>query len=81
MVTENLGGEMALSGKVGNWPGTVTTEGFELAQKFIEHVKSINIEIDEGWTVDDIIKKENYYIVSAKNARGEEQKYETKEKY
>ncbi len=78
MVTENLGGEMARSGKVGNWPGTVTTEGFELAQKFIEHVRSISIAIDEGWSIDDIIQKEDHYVVSAKNARGEEQKYETK---
>ncbi len=78
IVTDNLGGEVALSGVVENWPGTKSIQGFELAQNFFEHVKSYGPVIDEGWRVEKIQPEKNYFIVSAKNARGEEKSYETK---
>ena len=46
IVALDTGGEVALSGEVGNWPGILSIQGFELAQKFTEHVKYYGVEID-----------------------------------
>lgn len=78
IVTYDLGGEVALSGEVNNWPGTLSIQGFELAQKFIEHIKSYGVEIDEGWKVEKITPIEKHYKITAKNATGEKRDYETK---
>ncbi len=78
IVTDDIGGEVALSGIVNNWPGILEIQGFELAQKFHEHVKSYGVEIDQGFRVEKIISEKNYHIVLAKSASGEEKQYKTK---
>ncbi len=78
MITKDLGGEVALSGEVGNWPGIINIQGFELAKKFTDHVKSYEVDIEEGFNVEKIEQKEKYLIVYAKNFSGEEKTYETK---
>lgn len=78
IVTDDLGGEVALSGVVNNWPGIIEIQGFELAKKFTEHVRSYGVEIDEGLRATEIKSKNNYHIVTAKNANGEIKTYETK---
>jgi len=78
IVTDDLGGEVALSGVVNNWPGNIEIQGFELAKKFTEHVRSYGVEIDEGLRASKIESKENYHIVTAKNAIGKISTYETK---
>lgn len=78
IVTDNIGGEVALSGVVNNWPGILEIQGFELAKKFHEHVKSYGVETEEGWRIEKIISEKNYHTLVAKNARGEEKTYETK---
>lgn len=78
MITKDLGGEVALSGEVANWPGIISTQGFELAQKFTEHVKSYGVDIEEGWEVTKIVSEKNHHIVTAQNASGKTQDYETK---
>lgn len=78
VVTDNIGGEVALSGVVNNWPGIIDIQGFELAKKFAEHAKSYGVQFDEGWRVTDIQPVKKHYVVTAKNATGKEQTYETK---
>lgn len=78
IITKDIGGEVALSGEVNNWPGIETIQGFELAQNFAKHVKSYGIKIDEGWEIEKITKKENYFILNLKNAAKEEKEIETK---
>lgn len=78
VVAKDIGGEVALSGEVENWTGTIKTTGFELSQKFHEHVKSYGVQIDEGFGVEDIRQEENVHIVLAKNLAGEERTYRTK---
>ena len=78
IVTDNLGGEVALSGVVNNWPGIIEIQGFELAQKFTEHVRSYGIDIDEGLRVEKIEASEKHYRVIARDAVGEIREYETK---
>ncbi len=78
IVTDDIGGEVALSGVVNNWPGILEIQGYELAQKFNEHVKSYGVEIDQGFRVEKIISEKNYHTVIARNASGEEKQYQTK---
>lgn len=78
VVTDNIGGEVALSGETNNWPGIKSIQGYDLAQQFYEHAKSYGVEFDEGYLVTDIVPMKNYHIVKAKNAVGEERAYETK---
>ena len=78
IVTDDIGGEVALSGVVNNWPGIIEIQGFELAQKFNEHVKSYGVEIDQGYRVASITSQNNHHTILAKNAIGEEKTYETK---
>ncbi len=44
IITKDIGGEMALSGIVENYPGFPATNGVELTQKFKEHMKKYGIE-------------------------------------
>ncbi|MDD4476761.1 MAG: FAD-dependent oxidoreductase [Patescibacteria group bacterium] len=72
IITDNIGGEVALSGVINNWPGMPGVKGYELAQKFAEHAKSAGATIDVGWKVEKIYQEKNYLAVAAKNAIGEE---------
>jgi len=78
IVTDNIGGEVALSGQVENWPGIKSIQGFELAKQFAEHVKAYGVEIDEGWRVESALKKDGHFVITAKNAKSEEKTYEAK---
>lgn len=78
MVALDLGGEVALSGEVNNWPGIINIQGFELAQKFSEHVKSYGVDIDEGWRVENVTPIKKHYKITAKNGNNETRTYEAK---
>ncbi len=78
IVTLDVGGEVALSGIVNNWPGIIEIQGYELAKKFNEHVKSYGVEIDTGYRVEKIISEKNYHTVVAKDGAGVEKQYQTK---
>ncbi len=78
VVAKDLGGEVALSGDVDNWPGIIHTTGIELAANFANHVKSYEAPIDQGYEVIRITQEKNYHIVTAKNDVGEEKTYKTK---
>lgn len=78
IVTLDTGGEVALSGEVANWPGIINIQGFELAQKFTEHVRSYGVQIDEGLKVKKITPVKNYYKITAADGNDKEQEYETK---
>ncbi|MDO8626168.1 MAG: FAD-dependent oxidoreductase [Candidatus Magasanikbacteria bacterium] len=78
LITENIGGEVALSGETNNWPGIISIDGFDLAQKFAEHAKSYDVNIEEGWRVTDIVPTKNYHVVRAEKSNGEAVALETK---
>ncbi|HSR89149.1 MAG TPA: FAD-dependent oxidoreductase [Candidatus Udaeobacter sp.] len=78
IVTLDTGGEVALSGEVGNWPGILSIQGFELAQKFNEHVKSYGVEIEEGWKIAKITPVKKHYQLTAVNGANETKEIETK---
>ena len=78
IVTLDTGGEVALSGEVSNWPGILNIQGFELAKKFNEHVRSYGVEIDEGWKVEKITSVKKHYRLTAVNGANETKEIETK---
>jgi thioredoxin-disulfide reductase len=45
ILAKDIGGEMALSGTVDNYPGIPKTTGLELTKKFKEHLESYGIEV------------------------------------
>ncbi|MFH1947213.1 MAG: FAD-dependent oxidoreductase [Candidatus Magasanikbacteria bacterium] len=90
VIAKDIGGEVALSGEVANWPGVIKTTGFELAQEFKKHVESYNVKIEEGWEVKQLSrqqdgipstagkKENNIHIVYTENAVGEKKEFKTK---
>ncbi|HRH23930.1 MAG TPA: FAD-dependent oxidoreductase [Candidatus Magasanikbacteria bacterium] len=78
MVTKDIGGEVALSGEVENWPGIIHTTGFELAQQFYKHAESYGIKADAGYAVTGIEKEGAYFIVKTEDYSKKEKIYYTK---
>src|SRR3989338_5178114 len=69
IVTDDLGGEVALSGIVNNWPGIIEIQGYDLAKNFTDHVRSYGVAIDEGLRAQKIAKKKNVFEITAKSAK------------
>ena len=44
IITLDTGGEVALSGEVGNFPGWGETDGIAISEKFVEHLKIYKVE-------------------------------------
>jgi thioredoxin-disulfide reductase len=63
MLGFDFGGEMALSGEVGNYPGFGMTNGVELSQKFSEHLKVCSIKPELGSKVSSLEKQGHLFIV------------------
>jgi thioredoxin reductase (NADPH) len=66
ILTKDIGGEMALSGIIENYPGFPLTNGIELTQKFKEHLEKYEIEP----VMEEVVKieKENFFkVVTSKN--------------
>lgn len=67
IITKEFGGEVATSGEIGNWPGQPHTDGIKLADDFLTHLKSLNIEPETGIWVEKITKQEDgTFCITAK---------------
>ena len=66
LITVDTGGEVALSGEVMNYPGFIKTNGFELSQKFNEHLAANDLMPETGIWVERVEKKDNIFFASAK---------------
>lgn len=64
VISDDIGGEMALSGEIENWPATVHTTGIELTEKFKEQMKANDIAITEGVRVQNITKTDKGFTVT-----------------
>jgi alkyl hydroperoxide reductase subunit AhpF len=78
VVTKDIGGEVALSGDVDNWPGIIHTDGVKLAQDFHKHALSYGVQFDTGYEITSISPQKNHHVVAAVNDNGETKKYKTK---
>jgi len=67
IVTIDLGGEVATSGIIENWPGIIKTDGITLSQQFKDHLKSYNAPIDEGIEVNEIKKDGDIFLIKTAN--------------
>jgi len=78
VISKDIGGEVALSGEVENWPGQIHTTGIQLAQDFHTHAASYGVIFEQGLEVTQILQENNYHIVIAKDYAGAEKRFETK---
>ena len=78
VISKDIGGEVALSGDVDNWPGTIHTTGIQLADDFHKHALSYNVQIEQGLEVIDILHEKNHHIVVTRDYSGNEKRFETK---
>lgn len=56
IISPEFGGEIANTPYVENWPGEKHIGGMDLAQKYVEHMKSLNVNIVEDFVTE--VKKE-----------------------
>ncbi len=66
------GGTLVDAHLVENWPGVISTSGFELMKNIEKHVKSYNVEIVEGEVIDAGKKGKNFLL------KTREKEYETR---
>jgi len=78
VLSKDIGGEVALSGDVDNWPGTIHTTGVQLADDFHKHALSYNVKFENGLEVTDIVQEKNHHVVVARDYSGNEKRFETK---
>lgn len=77
IISYDIGGEVATSGEVMNYPGFVKTDGIELAQKFKEHLEYYKPDMETGVMVEKVTKVDGYFVVKA-NKLGENVEYQAK---
>ncbi len=78
VISKDIGGEVALSGEVENWPGTIHTTGFQLAQDFHKHAVSYGVTVEQGFEVTGIVQEKNFHIVQAEKTDGQKKEWRTK---
>ncbi|MBU0707621.1 FAD-dependent oxidoreductase [Patescibacteria group bacterium] len=74
VIAKDLGGEVANSGEVGNYPGFNETNGIELSQKFNDQLKYNKVEPEVGVEVENITKEGGVFKVQAKEGKSYEAK-------
>jgi len=62
IISPELGGEIQNTTYVENWPGIKSIDGKELANNYVEHLKSFNVEIIED-AVTEVKKENNIFII------------------
>ena len=70
IISADIGGEVATSGEIENWPGIIHTDGLDLADKFKEHAKANKVVIEDGKWVSEIKKQDNIFLIFGKNPDG-----------
>lgn len=78
IITKDIGGEVALSGEVENWPGQIHTTGVQLAQDFHKHALSYEANIKNGLSVTGITPEGRHHVVTTVDANGKEEKFAAK---
>lgn len=78
LITSDIGGEIATTGEIENYPGYTKISGFELTQKLKEQLAYHQVPIKEGVFAQKIEKKNGYFLVTAKNLKEEDLSYQAK---
>lgn len=64
VVGADIGGEMALSGEIENWPAVIHTTGIDLTEQFKAQMKANNVQIKDGVHVQQIKKEGDVFVVT-----------------
>lgn len=65
VIAKDLGGEVATSGEIENWPGIIHTNGIELSDMFRKHLESYKPDILEGHIATKVEKRgEGKFVVT-----------------
>lgn len=78
IITKDIGGEVALSGEVENWPGQIHTTGVQLAQDFYKHAMSYNPTVKNGLAVTGIVPEGKYHTVMTVDGAGKTENFTAK---
>lgn len=78
LISIDVGGEVATSGIIENYPGHVLINGDELATIFRKQLEAQGVVVDEGFAVTSLTKTDEGFKVVAKNLSDMEQVYESK---
>lgn len=78
VISKDIGGEVALSGAVNNWPGTIEINGFDLAQNFSKHLANYNVKIEIDLETKSIKQENGYHLITALDGTGKEKTFQTK---
>ncbi|MEK6837090.1 MAG: FAD-dependent oxidoreductase [Nanoarchaeota archaeon] len=77
VVTENIGGQTAISADIENYLGFPATNGADLTSFFEKHISKYGVEVKEGEKAVDIQKSGKGFVVKTKTATAASE-YETK---
>jgi alkyl hydroperoxide reductase subunit F len=69
LITDIIGGQSAVSNEINNWIGTPSISGVDLAKSLEAHLKSSEIEIDEGDLAVEIKKSDSGFEIKTKNGK------------
>ncbi|MFH1171938.1 MAG: FAD-dependent oxidoreductase [bacterium] len=67
MVTGDIGGEVATSGEIDNFPGIPHTDGIAMTEKFTEQLTRYNVRIEQPVHVESVQKTESGFRVLGKH--------------
>jgi alkyl hydroperoxide reductase subunit F len=65
IISPDFGGRIVNTTYVENWPGIKSISGQNLADSYVEHMKSLNVEMIEDRVME--VKYENHFIITTKN--------------
>ncbi len=63
VVASDLGGEVAKSGEIENWPGIVHTTGIELADMFEKHLRTYPLPVELGVLIESVDKEGQVFVL------------------
>lgn len=70
VLTKDIGGEVLNSGVIENYPGFVTTDGFELTEKFTAQLTANAVDVRTPVTVTDVEKQGTRFVLTAETDEG-----------
>ncbi|HPV70638.1 MAG TPA: FAD-dependent oxidoreductase [Candidatus Magasanikbacteria bacterium] len=72
LITPEIGGEIATTTDIENWPGENSISGWDFSQKLHQQLQYNKIPVDLGWAATKIEKVNDGFSITIKNLSGEE---------
>ncbi|MGV8171890.1 MAG: NAD(P)/FAD-dependent oxidoreductase [Candidatus Woesearchaeota archaeon] len=65
IISPEFGGEIINTTYVENWPGIKSVSGKELAENYVDHMKSLNVEVIEDIVIE--VKHKDHFSITTRN--------------